>query len=295
MLPELPLEARKIAYLGTPDIAVTPLKSLHQLGLDIAIVVTGKDKRRGRGGQTTPSPVKIESERLGLPVTHDLSSLSGLNVDLGVVVAYGHIIPESTLKQVPMVNLHFSLLPKWRGAAPVERAILAGDPFTGVCVMEVGKDLDTGGIYRKETVPLNTNKSLSAIRNDLCKKGTELLIDCFKSGFGIPLPQSGEASYANKVKPDEHRIIWSQGAEEIHRIIRLENAWTTLNGKRLQILEAKIEMAGRQEPGEIKGTLVGAGKGNLDLITVKPEGRKKISAKDWINGIRVTDDTRLGE
>jgi methionyl-tRNA formyltransferase len=161
--------------------------------------------------------------------------------------------------------------------------------------MEVGKDLDTGGIYRKETVPLNTNKSLSAIRNDLCKKGTELLIDCFKSGFGIPLPQSGEASYANKVKPDEHRIIWSQGAEEIHRIIRLENAWTTLNGKRLQILEAKIEMAGRQEPGEIKGTLVGAGKGNLDLITVKPEGRKKISAKDWINGIRVTDDTRLGE
>jgi|TARA_B100001094_G_scaffold194835_1_gene188814 methionyl-tRNA formyltransferase len=295
VIPELPLGPKKIAYLGTPDIAVAPLKSLHQLGLDISIVVTGEDKRRGRGGKTAPSPVKVESERLGLSVVHDLASLSSVNVDLGVVVAFGQIIPESILKRVPMVNLHFSLLPKWRGAAPVERAILAGESLTGVCIMRVEKDLDTGGIYRKEIIPLDADKPLNVIRNELCEKGTELLVDCFRTGFGTPLPQSGEASYANKIKPDEHRIRWSQSAEEIGRVIRLENAWTLLNGKRLHILEAKIDMTGRQEPGLLKGTHVGTGKGNLDLITVKPEGRKEISAKDWINGIRISVDTRLGE
>ena len=146
MLPDVPQEAKKIAYLGTPEIAVPPLRALHEFGLDIPIVITGEDKRRGRGSKVTSSPVKIESERLGIPVAHDLTALSNMHVDLGIVVAFGQIIPSHILIKLPLVNLHFSLLPKWRGAAPVERAILEGDEFTGVCVMKIEPTLDTGGI-----------------------------------------------------------------------------------------------------------------------------------------------------
>ena len=142
MLPDVPQEVKKIAYLGTPEVAVPPLRALHDLGLEIPIVITGVDKRRGRGSKVTPSPVKVESEKIGIPVAHDLTVLSEVDVDLGVVVAFGQIIPSHILANLPLVNLHFSLLPKWRGAAPVERAILEGDEFTGVCVMKIETTLD---------------------------------------------------------------------------------------------------------------------------------------------------------
>ena len=295
MLPDVPQVVKRIAYLGTPDVAVAPLKALHEFGLDIPIVITGEDKRRGRGNKVTPSPVKFESQRLGIPVVHDLDILSEMDVDLGVVVAFGKIIPEHLLANLPLVNLHFSLLPKWRGAAPVERAILEGDEFTGVCVMKIEKTLDTGGIYRKESIPLSPEKSLNEIRNELCEKGTELLIDCLANGFGKPDPQIGEATYAKKIKPEEHQIEWSQSAAQIHRVIRLGNAWTLLDEKRLRILEASIHNAGGQEPGEMVGATVGTGKGSLNLITVKPEGRKELPARDWINGLHLSAETRLGK
>ena len=283
MLPDVPQEVKKIAYLGTPEVAVPPLRALHDLGLEIPIVITGVDKRRGRGSKVTPSPVKVESEKIGIPVAHDLTVLSEVDVDLGVVVAFGQIIPSHILANLPLVNLHFSLLPKWRGAAPVERAILEGDEFTGVCVMKIEATLDTGDIYRKEVIPLSSEASLDEVRNELCEKGIELLIDCFNVGFGVPRPQIGDAIYASKIKSEEHQIQWTQSASQIHRVIRLGNAWTLLDGKRLRILEAGFDDLGDQEPGEIKGVVVGTGKGSISLITVKPEGRKELPARDWIN------------
>ena len=295
MLPDVPQEVKKIAYLGTPEIAVPPLRALHEFGLDIPIVITGEDKRRGRGSKVTSSPVKIESERLGIPVAHDLTALSNVHVDLGIVVAFGQIIPSHILTKLPLVNLHFSLLPKWRGAAPVERAILEGDEFTGVCVMKIEPTLDTGGIYRKGVIPLNSGVSLEKARNELCEKGTELLIDCFTLGFGVPKPQIGDAIYAHKIKPEEHQIQWTQSASQIHRVIRLGNAWTLVGGKRVRILEASFDDLADLKAGEIKGVVVGTGKGSINLITVKPEGRNELPAADWINGLRLGAEARLGE
>ena len=141
-------------YLGTPAAAVPTLSALHDAGYEISLVVTGGDRRRGRRSAPTASPVKEAAQRLGLPVSHDLASVAGCGAQLGVVVAYGRLIPEDLLAEVPMVNLHFSLLPRWRGAAPVERAILAGDAVAGVCVMAVEVGLDTGGVYARSEVPV---------------------------------------------------------------------------------------------------------------------------------------------
>ena len=161
----------RLAYLGTPDMAVPPLRALVEAGHDIALCVTRPDRRRGRGGATTPSPVKAAATELGLAVTHDMDDLTTAGVELAVVVAYGRIIPARLLAQVPMVNLHFSLLPRWRGAAPVERAILAGDRETGVCLMKVEEGLDTGPVYAVRTVPLDDDITLAALRRELVDRG----------------------------------------------------------------------------------------------------------------------------
>ncbi|HRA35850.1 MAG TPA: methionyl-tRNA formyltransferase, partial [Acidimicrobiales bacterium] len=140
-------------YFGTPEIAVPPLRALAAAGFDVALVVTGADKRRGRRGAPTPTPVKAAALELGVEVTDDPDRAATVGADLGVVVAYGRILRRPLLERIPLVNLHFSLLPRWRGAAPVERAILAGDTTTGVCVMAVEEGLDTGPVYDTVRVP----------------------------------------------------------------------------------------------------------------------------------------------
>src|SRR5699024_6785633 len=136
-----PRHPHRLVYLGTPAMAVEPLRALDAAGFEIVRVITGPDRRRGRGGATSPSPVKAAAIDLGIDVTHDPADAVTVGADLGVVVAYGRIISRDLLVQLPMVNLHFSLLPRWRGAAPVERAILAGDDRSGVCVMAVEEGL----------------------------------------------------------------------------------------------------------------------------------------------------------
>src|SRR5580698_37560 len=159
--------------------AVPPLRALVDAGHDVALCVTRPDRRRGRGKEETPSPVKAAATELGLPVTHDMDDLvaPGVDVELAVVVAYGRIIPLRLLERVPMVNLHFSLLPRWRGAAPVERAILAGDRQTGVCLMQVEEGLDTGPVYATRAVPLDDDISLDALRHELVSVASALVVD----------------------------------------------------------------------------------------------------------------------
>ena len=142
----------KIVFFGSPDASVATLRALHAASHEVVLVVSGADKRRGRGKTLTPTPVKAAALELGLAVTDELQDVMDVSADLGVVVAYGRIIRPEMLAHLQMVNLHFSLLPRWRGAAPVERAILAGDTVTGVCVMAVEEGLDTGGVYAREEV-----------------------------------------------------------------------------------------------------------------------------------------------
>jgi methionyl-tRNA formyltransferase len=288
-------EARRLVFLGTPDVAVAPLRALHRAGFDIPLVVTRPDKRRGRGAALVPSPVKQAALELGLPVTDQVDDALTVGADLGVVVAFGRIIKPHVLAQLPMVNVHFSLLPRWRGAAPVERAILAGDRETGVCIMAVEEGLDTGGVYRAATVPIGDDESLDDLRGRLVELGTELLLSTLRDGLGEPEPQQGEVTYADKIDPAELHLEWTRPAVELHRLVRLGDAWTTFRGKRLKIWRTQLH-AERSvlAPGELDGTRVGTGNGLLELVEVQPEGKGRASAPAWRNGARPVAGERLG-
>ncbi|MGN6694095.1 MAG: methionyl-tRNA formyltransferase, partial [Aquihabitans sp.] len=188
-----------MVFLGTPAMAVPPLRALHAAGFEIALVVTGPPKRRGRGGTTTPTPVGLEALALGLPVSHEVTDATTVGADIGVVVAFGQIIRRPVLEALPMVNLHFSLLPRWRGAAPVERAILAGDERTGVCVMAVEEGLDTGGVYARSELAIRQTNTAAELAEQLTAAGSSLLVDALQAGLGAPEPQGGEPTYAHQL------------------------------------------------------------------------------------------------
>ena len=283
----------RLAYLGSPQAAVPPLRALVGDGHDVAVVVTQPDKKRGRGGALSPSPVKAAATELGIPVTTKVDDVLDAGVELGVVVAFGRIIKPHVLARVPMVNLHFSLLPRWRGAAPVERAILAGDAETGVCVMAVEEGLDTGGVYALERVGIGPNESADELRARLVDVGTELLVRTLRAPLGDPAPQEGEPTYAAKIEPAELELDWTKSAADLHALTRIGKPWTTFRGKRLRILEARPTVA-RLEPGELQGTTVGCGSGALELLTVQPEGKAAQDASAWRNGARPQPGERLG-
>jgi methionyl-tRNA formyltransferase len=285
--------------------AVPPLRALVAAGHDVALCVTRPDRRRGRGGHATPSPVKETALELGLPVSHDMKDLAGLGSELAVVVAFGRIIPVSVLERLPMVNVHFSLLPRWRGAAPVERAILAGDPETGVCLMQVEEGLDTGAVYAVRTVPLDDDVTLTELRSRLVAVASALLVDMLKDGLeGLPEPepQHGDVTVAEKISKEDLHLDWSEAAVQLHRVVRLEHAWTTFRDKRLGVLEAAVasELEVRTsekdhaQPGSLHGALVATGEGFLELRRVQPESRSPMSADEWLRGVRPAVSERLG-
>ena len=296
----------RLVYLGTPEAAVEPLRTLVVAGHDIALVVSRPDKRRGRGSTLVPSPVKAAAIELGLPVTDKLPDALGAGAELGVVVAYGRIIPAEVLERLPMVNLHFSQLPRWRGAAPVERAILAGDATTGVCLMAVEVGLDTGAIYAEEDTPIDESESVEDLRRRLVAIGSRLLERHLADGLaGLPAPhpQVGEPTYAEKIRPEELQLHWERPAVELRRVVHLGRAWTTFRGKRLRVLRAEPAGSDGAEPtapegaspGALHGEVVTAGEGtHLRLITVQPEGRQPMPAADWRRGVRPQAGERLG-
>ncbi len=273
----------KIVYLGTPDMAVPPLRALVGAGHEVVLVVTRVDKRRGRGSDVSPSPVKAAALELGLPVSHavdDVLAAAQRGAELGVVVAFGQIIKPHVLDAIPMVNLHFSLLPRWRGAAPVERALLAGDDVTGVCVMAVEEGLDTGGVYARREVPIGTETTAAELRAELVEVGTALLVDTLEhpleGWIGQPEPQLGEATHAAKFSASDFEIDWSKPAVDVHRLVRVGGAWTTFRGKRLKINAARLE------------------DGVLIPTIVQPEGKAAMSFESWRIGARPTPDELFG-
>ena len=274
--------------------AVPPLRALVAAGHEVALVVTRPDKKRGRGSALVPSPVKAAALKMGLAVTSQVDDLLELGAELGVVVAYGRIIKPHVLAVLPMLNIHFSLLPRWRGAAPVERAILAGDEVTGVCIMALEKGLDTGPVYARQERPLGAEETLDEVRGALTDMGTRMLVDLLATGLPEPRPQEGEPTYAAKIEPEEHHLDWSRPAVELHRVIRLGQAWTTFRGRRLRILRARVSAA-ELAPGELDaGTLAaGTGAGALELVEVQPEGKGPQPAASWRNGARLQPGERL--
>jgi methionyl-tRNA formyltransferase len=197
-----------------------------------------------------------------------------------------------------MVNVHFSLLPRWRGAAPVERAILAGDPETGVCLMALEEGLDTGDVYECRQLAIGPEETADELRRRLTDAGTELLVKVLERGrasLPTPRPQVGEATYAAKIDPAELRLDWTRPAPELHRVVRVGRAWTTVRGHRLEVVRAQVVEDGPPgPPGRVDGVVVAAGRGGLELREVKPEGRAVVAAASWRRGARLAEGEILG-
>ncbi|MBO0692687.1 MAG: hypothetical protein J2P58_07300 [Acidimicrobiaceae bacterium] len=276
------------------------LEALLEAGHEVSLVVSRADARRGRRGSAIASPVKEAALRAGIPVAEEAGAVAGAGAELGVVVAYGRLIPAPVLEHLPMVNLHFSLLPRWRGAAPVERAILAGDEITGVCLMAVCEGLDSGPVYRRIETLIGDDETADDLSHRLAVAGSAMLVDALAAGLGTPEPQRGPVTYAHKLTPEDRRLRWEDPAVEVSRVVRIGRAWTTFRGRRLLVVSGKpmtgLTGLGPGEVGEIGGALVaGTGAGGLALGHVQPEGKGPMVAVDWWRGIRPQPGERLGE
>jgi methionyl-tRNA formyltransferase len=293
----------RLLYLGTPADAVLPLRALHDAGHDIALVVTQPDRRRGRGSELVPSPVKAAARELGLRVVTPersreiVDDVVALDADLGVVVAFGQLLPPALLDAVPngFVNVHFSLLPRWRGAAPVERAMLAGDPETGVCIMRVEEGLDTGPVYARTETPIGPGETAGELHHRLVVLGTDLLVETLPLVPQVtPVPQSGEATYASKLDVEEFHLDWTRPASELELVVRAGNprpgAFTSDRGRRLKIWSARAHAERAEaEPGTVMAAphsapQVATGTGVLELVGVQPEGKGRMSGDAWLAG-----------
>lgn len=294
----------RLAFLGTPELAVVALRALHDAGHDVALVVTAPDRRRGRGSALVATPVKRSALELAIPVSYLVADVLEADVELGVVVAFGTLIRAEVLERVPMVNLHFSLLPRWRGAAPVERAILAGDEKSGVDLMALDKTLDTGPVYAHVEVPILPGETAAELKERLSVIGADLLVARLSGGLatlGTPVPQMGDAVYAAKIDRGELQIRWESPAVELERLVRIGRAWTTFRGKRLIIERAQVAPGtdsalelDSSVPGTVVGDTVVCGLGRLQLKLVRPEGRSVQDFDAWRRGARPQPGELLG-
>jgi len=294
----------RLVFFGTPADAVPALEALHDAGHEIALVVTQPDKRRGRGNEPSPSPVREAAEALGLAVRTPnrsrevIDEVTASGAELGVVVAFGQLLPPGLLEALPhgFVNVHFSLLPRWRGAAPVERAVLSGDRETGVCIMALEAGLDTGPLFARERTPIGAQETSGELRARLVALGTELLVATLPQvPMLVPEPQKGEPSYAEKLTVEEFALDWSRSADDLARVVRAGNprpgAWTTDRGSRLKLWRARaLSAAIDAPPGTVFGhTRVVTGEGALELVEVQPQGRRAMDANAWLAGRRAPD------
>ena len=308
----------RIVFFGTPAFAVPSLCALIESPHTVVGVVTQPDKPRGRGQHVTQSPVKQTAITHGIPVLQPnrlknesaLADIQAFGADLGVVAAYGKILPAAVLAAPThgLINVHASLLPKYRGAAPVHRAVMAGETETGISIMHVVQALDAGAVYATATRPIGPDDTSGEVEDDLARIGADLLMDVIAgmtAGRARAVPQDDAAStYAARLQKDEGVIDWTASAVGIHNRVRglqpWPLTWTFLGGKRLIILKTRVGSAeaGAALPGTIcavgrDAVSVATGAGVVDVLTVQPEGRRAMAAWDFVAGHRLVSGTRF--
>lgn len=291
--------------MGTPDFAVPSLAEIVANGHNVLRVYTQPPRKAGRGQSLTKSPVHQFAEIMGLPVetpesfrkSSVIDGLEALNADVACVVAYGQILPQRALDAPThgCLNLHASLLPRWRGAAPVQRAIMAGDDKTGAQIMQMAKGLDTGDILLSETVDIRDTDTAATLSDRLSRVGAEMwprVLGAVERGATTPTPQEGEPTYAHKIDKSEARIDWSRSAAELDCHIRglapFPGAWCEIDGKRVKIHLAKPE-DGTGKPGEVldEDLLIACREGALRLLEVQPAGKQKMKADAYKQGAKL--------
>ena len=309
----------RLVFAGSPDVAVPTLEALHRAGHEIALVITQPDARGKRGSDLHPTPVKLAAQSLGLevitPVTASAAEVvervKAAQADAGAIVAYGQILRPALLEAVSLgwVNLHFSVLPAWRGAAPVQRAIMAGDDITGASTFLLDEGMDTGPVIGVVTERIRSTDTSGDLLTRLSVAGAELMVRSFAAlehGTAAPVPQSQDGiSYASKLTRQDAYVRWELPAHAVDRQIRActpaPGAWTTLpdgSPARLGVV-APRELARPLTPGHVRAengeVLVGTGSHPVALTTIQPAGRKSLDAASWWRGARLPEGSALGE
>ena len=307
----------RIVFMGTPEFACPTLQKLIDRGENVVAAVTQPDRPKGRGQQTVAPPVKVLAERHGIPVLQpvkvrtpeSVEEIRALKPDLIVVVAFGQILPKALL-EIPRhgcINVHASLLPRWRGAAPLNWCIIAGDAETGVTTMQMDVGLDTGDMLLKKTTPIGRDEDASSLHDRLCGIGAEALaetIDLLVAGRLVPEKQDDAlTTYAAMLKKEDGLIDWSGDATAIRNRIRGLTPWpgaySYLNGKTLKIFTTRTG-AGAGVPGSVLqagrgGIEVACGNGSLWIDELQLEGKKRLAAADFLAGYRIETGTILGD
>ncbi|WP_457637202.1 methionyl-tRNA formyltransferase [Oceanithermus sp.] len=303
---------RRLAFFGSPAWAVPVLRALSEAH-DVALVVTQPDKPQGRGLKVASSAVAQAARELGLEVAkprrlrrdqETAERLRVLDLDAAVVAAYGQIIPGALL-EIPrygFLNIHPSLLPKYRGAAPVNWALINGERETGVSIMRLDEGMDTGPIFVQEATPVGPDETAVELSERLRDRGVELLLDVLERlETARPRPQEGEPSYAPLLKKEDGRIRWHEPAQSIydrHRGVQpWPGSWFEHSGQRVKLLEMK-PARGEGAPGEVLdvgrvSVRVAAGEGAVELVTVQPEGKRPMAAAAWARGRRLGSGRRI--
>jgi methionyl-tRNA formyltransferase len=300
----------QIAVAATPDVALPTLEALLKSEHDLVSVITQPDRPAGRGLALKESPVAIWAKDRGIsvrkPVDQEELKLEVSDIDLVITIGFGVIIKEEILNLPThgFINLHFSLLPRWRGAAPVQRAIEAGDEVTGVTVFKLDKGMDTGPIYRQKEIAMPHQATTDSLLRDLSVVGAPVVLDAISAieANELPVIQSLDgASRAEKLSKDEARIDWNDPAKQIERKIRAfypaPGAWTTFRDEAIKIESAKAGEAKAGLPGEIflegKDLFIYTSEGSLQILKVKPSGKASMDAISWINGARIEQHERF--
>ena len=289
----------KIVFMGTPEFSVPVLDALH-LHHEIVAVYCQPPRPAGRGKADRPSPVQARAEALGLPVRHPVSlrnaeavaEFAALGADVAVVVAYGLILPQAVLDapRLGCLNIHASLLPRWRGAAPIHRAIMAGDHETGVCIMQMEAGLDTGPVLLRETVRIGAEETTADLHDRLCILGARLIVEALERLPLPAVPQPTEGvTYAAKIDKAEARVDWSRPAVEVDRLIRglspFPGAWTQVNGERVKLLRSRLA-EGQGAPGQVMyGFTVACGDGAVEITEAQREGKRQMPATEILRGL----------
>ncbi len=310
----------RIVYAGTPDFAVPALQALHDNDYDVVAVYTQPDRPAGRGKKPRPSPVKLKATELGIGVHQPdrfsdegaIEQLQQLQPDLMIVTAYGLLLPEEVLAipRLGCINIHASLLPRWRGAAPIQRAIIAGDKQTGITIMQMDKGLDTGDMLAVSRCDIAADETGSSLHDRLMQLGADTLLRCLPDILSQRCPAEKQddaaACYASKLSKAEAELDWRESAEQLLRLVNAFNAWPVAfthymknrQPQNLRVWQAEVidtSMASGKAPGTVlrcdkQGIDVVCGSGVLRLLQVQPAGKRQMSSADFSNAHDLTGD-----
>jgi len=295
----------KVVFMGTPDFSVPVLEALVGAGHEVLCVYCQPPRPAGRGKKDRPSPVQAKAEELGLPVRFPKSlkgeaeqaEFAALEPDIAVVVAYGLILPQAALDAPAKgcLNIHASLLPRWRGAAPIHRAIMAGDKETGVCIMQMEAGLDTGPVLLRKAVTIGTEETTAQLHDRLSALGAGAIVEALANLDRLePVSQPEEGvTYAKKIDKAEARVDWSKPAVEVDRLIRglspFPGAWCDVDGERLKLLRSRV-VEGKGAAGQVLGGLrIACGDGAVEILQAQRQGKRPIEAEELLRGFELPE------